>query len=469
MYELRDYQKKAVSAGLSFLNDSKKDGGIIVMPTGSGKSLVIAKIANELSGNTLVLQPSLEILESNYSKMISYVDESEVGIFSASAGVKEIKKITYATIGSIINCKERFGNFSHLIVDECHLCNAKGGMYEELIQFFGGRVLGLTATPFRMHTYADFKTGEKCVVAKFLHRTRPRLFSKIIHITQLQELYKDKFLCPISYEVNYGYNQLQIKLNTTGLDFDQKALKRYNREKGIINIVKKVIERSEAKHILVFTISVEEAVELDDMLTVIGIRSATVSAKTPKKERAEILEKFKSGEIRVVTNVSCLTTGYDFPALDCVIIARPTQSVALFYQMMGRGIRIAEGKEKLKMIDICGNVPKFGRIEKFEFVEEKEGMHRLKSDTKFLTGYDFFSNEDLEIKNYKGKRESSWNEASQIIMFGKHKGTHVSKVPNNYLNWIIEKFDDGNVRRMFQAEKLRRKGPEKKTNDELPF
>jgi len=84
-------------------------------------------------------------------------------------------------------------------------------------------------------------------------------------------------------------------------------------------------------------------------------------------------------------------------------------------------------------------------------------MHRLKSDMNFLTGYDFYHNEDLELKNYKGKRESSWNEGKMsIIPFGKYKGVHITKVKNEYLNWILENFDNGSIKDMFQAEKERR-------------
>ena len=328
-------------------------------------------------------------------------------------------------------------------------------MLEELINYMGGKCLGLTATPYRLYAYSDFKTGQLSVVAKFLHRTRPRLFSKIIHITQIQELYKQGYLCPIQYEINPEYHHSELKLNSTGMNFDEDSVLEYNSSHQIVSKVSGLISNEDSRHILVFMSSVEEATRISEYLTLINITSAVVSAKTPKKERAEILEKFKSGEIRVVSNFGTLTVGYDFPELDCVILGRPTQSVALFYQMMGRGIRTAPGKQKVKVIDICGNVNRFGKIEEFEITEDKPNMHRLKSDTSYLTGYCFYSNQDLEAQNYAGKKETEWKRCDDIIHFGKHKGLHVAKVPQDYLVWCIGTFT-GKWKEMFEKEFKRR-------------
>jgi len=420
----------------------------------SGKSIIISSIAHALKGKTLVLQPSLEILQSNLEKA-EILGIKDIGVYSASADRKDIGKLTFATIKSIINKKELFSEFDHLIIDENHAVNAKGGMYEELINYMGGKVLGLTATPYRLYAYRDFKTGELSVVAKFLHRTRPRMFAKIIHITQVADLYKQGFLCQIDYLSNKDYNHSEIKLNSTGMDFDEKSLFAYNQAHSVISITSNIILSEKSKHILVFMSSVGEATELSDNLKSKGLTSEVVSAKTPKKDRAEILRKFKTGEIRVVCNFGTLTTGYDFPALDCVILGRPTQSVALYYQMMGRGIRIAPGKEKVRIIDICGNIERFGKIEEFEIVEEKKNMHRLKSNASFLTGYDFYHNRDIESTGYAGLCETEFKRSEEIVRFGKFKGQHISKISNSYLEWGKENLG-GSYKEMFQKEYKRR-------------
>jgi DNA repair protein RadD len=227
-----------------------------------------------------------------------------------------------------------------------------------------------------------------------------------------------------------GYNHADINLNSTGMDFDQRALKRYNEEKGIIKIIASVIKAEESKHILVFTSNVEESKRLTTYLKELKISCETISSETPKKEREDILNRFKSGKLRVVANMGVLVVGFDFPELDCLILARPTQSISLYYQMVGRGIRIANNKDFVKIIDLAGNVPRFGKMETFEFVEEKKGLHRMKSSVKYLTGYDYVNNKDLEAIDYKGFKESSFAQSSDIIQFGVHKGKHISKIPN---------------------------------------
>ena len=127
MYELRDYQQEASDAAVKFFQTKSKDNGIIILPTGAGKSLVIAEIAYRLDAPVLVFQPSKEILEQNYDKLMSY-GILDAGIFSASFNRREIRKITFATIGSVKNYKDYFRKFKYVIIDECHGVNPQGGM-----------------------------------------------------------------------------------------------------------------------------------------------------------------------------------------------------------------------------------------------------------------------------------------------------------------------------------------------------
>jgi len=330
-YTLREYQKSAVVAGLAHLQHGK-GGGVIVMPTGSGKSLVIASIATALPGHTLVFQPIVEILEQNYEKIRAFGFD-DVGVFSASARRKDFGKITLATIGSVKNRRDEFAHFENIIVDEAHTTNANGGMYADFIKWSGGRLLGLTATPFRRVSFNDRKTGERAVVARFLHRQRPRLWESMIYITQVGKLVTERFWAPVEYHEATDYVHADIKLNSTGMDFDQAALQAYNATQGLAGKVARAVAAHNALHTLVFCVFVEEAKEVSTKLRELGISAATVSAETPKAEREQILADFKSGNIRVVTNVGVLTTGFDFPELDCVVLARPTQSVGLYYQM----------------------------------------------------------------------------------------------------------------------------------------
>ena len=175
-YKLRDYQQQASDAAIRFFSDkTKKRNAIEVLPTGAGKSLVIADIASRLEGHTLVFQPSKEILEQNYMKLCSY-GVLDCSIYSASFGRKEISRVTFATIGSVKNHPELFQHFRNIIIDECHLVNPKEGMYKEFLTMLRCKVLGLTATPYRLCSSRDFGS-----MLKFITRTRPCVFSYVIY------------------------------------------------------------------------------------------------------------------------------------------------------------------------------------------------------------------------------------------------------------------------------------------------
>jgi len=136
-YILRDYQIDAVSAAKRYLMDSRaKKPALIVMPTGSGKSLIIASLAQQIDAPLIVFQPTKEILEQNYNKMMEY-GIMGVTIYSASMNRKEIGNITLATIGSVYKKPEDFKCFKYIIMDEAHLCNAQGGMYKEFLRLWG--------------------------------------------------------------------------------------------------------------------------------------------------------------------------------------------------------------------------------------------------------------------------------------------------------------------------------------------
>ena len=198
----RYYQNDSIEAGLSTNN------GIIVGPTGSGKSVVCAGLVNELRTGSLILQPSKEILESNFGKAAGY--GLKASIYSASIGQKNVSDITYATIGSIINCLHLFADFENLIIDECHLVNAKGGMYEKLIKQVGfKKLIGLTATPYRLqsNSYGSHM--------KLLHRTRPKIFKEISYVINPRELVNQGYLKEPEF-VSIDANCSMLKPNTPG-------------------------------------------------------------------------------------------------------------------------------------------------------------------------------------------------------------------------------------------------------------
>jgi len=380
---LRPYQQEASDRAIEFFNSKKKRNGIMVLPTGSGKSLVIAEIANRLNDHVLIFQPSKEILEQNFAKLQSY-GIIDCSIYSASFNSKEVNRITFAMIGSVRNKPEFFAHFKYIIIDECHLVNSKksDSMYNSFLSNMNCQVLGLTATPYRLTT-----DGWGGSILKFLTRTRPRIFAEMIYHIQIKELIDAGFLAKMEYYQINVVDPSRLKINTTGADYTDTSIQRHYKDIDFNTKLKEIIERlikAGRKNILVFTRFVAEAEELSNYFN--GL-SEMVSAQTPKKEREEILNDFRSGDIRVVTNVGVLTTGFDFPELSTIVLARPTMSLALYYQMIGRAMRPHESKTSAWIVDLCQTYKRFGKVESLQLRPEKPGseLWAIYSENKQLT------------------------------------------------------------------------------------
>ena len=356
-YQLRDYQQHAVERGVQFLKHGPAQGGLVVLPTGAGKSLVIAGVVQGLDEPCLIFQPSKEILEQNATKLLAYGFEPK--IYSASLGVKEVGAITLATIGSVKDNPGLFDHVPYVMVDEAHLVNAKQGMYKDFLEAMGDvRVLGLTATPYRLHT--DGYGGSQL---KFLTRTRPRVFSEVVAYAQIPALIEQGHLMKPLYQAVPGFNAKELALNTTGADYDDDSVKRHFKRIGFNDRLRRVILRLQEvgrKNILVFCRFVEDAERLASEIP----GCAAVSATTKPKMRNSIIEGFRTGEIKVVANVGVLGLGFDFPELSTVVLARPTMSLALYYQQIGRLMRPFPGKESPWVVDMVDQVRQFGEIER---------------------------------------------------------------------------------------------------------
>lgn len=209
---LRDYQKAASDKAVAFFKDkNKKSNGVMVLPTGAGKSIVIADIAHRLNDYVLIFCPSREIVEQNFKKLCSY-GILDCSIYSASFNSKEISRITFATIGSVKSHPELFAHFKNIIVDECHLVNPIEGMYKDFFDAVKCKVLGLTATPYRLSSSRDFGS-----MLKFITRTKPHVFSEVIYHVQVSTLLDMGYLSKVNYyPMNpTGWNELNLKINTT--------------------------------------------------------------------------------------------------------------------------------------------------------------------------------------------------------------------------------------------------------------
>ncbi|MGM9759311.1 MAG: DEAD/DEAH box helicase [Parabacteroides sp.] len=382
MYKLRDYQKGASDAAVRFFRRKDASNGVIVLPTGAGKSLVVADIAARLGEPVLIFQPSKEILEQNYAKLCSY-GILDAGIYSASAGRKDINRITFATIGSVHNRKDYFRRFRYAIIDECHTVNAEAGMYSDFIRTVQCKVIGLTATPYRLHS--DMING---AMLRFITRTRPRIFSEVIYHVQVRDLCDRGYLAPLNYYQLNMIDRSRLRMNSTGADYTDASLRRHYREirfnDSLENVVRRLLAAGRTS-ILVFTRFVDEA---EYLVRSIGENAAVVSGSTKKGDRERILDDFRQKRINVVANVGVLTTGFDFPELATVVLARPTMSLGLYYQMVGRAIRPYPGKTGW-VVDLCGNYARFGRVDDLRLCQPEPYKWAVFSGGKQLTNVYF--------------------------------------------------------------------------------
>ena len=170
-FKLRPYQEEASKKAVEFFLDKKKNWNALeVLPTASGKSLILADIAARLKDKVLVFSPTKEILEQNYKKYCSYGFDN-ASIYSASFKSKEISDVTFATIGSVKGHPELFTDFKYILIDEVHLVKPESGMYKEFLDKLKSKVIGLTATPFRLYSYQNYGS-----ILKFLTRFSRSLF-----------------------------------------------------------------------------------------------------------------------------------------------------------------------------------------------------------------------------------------------------------------------------------------------------
>lgn len=372
----------------------------------SGKSLIIADITSKLRSNVLVLQPSKEILKQNYAKYRSYGLDN-CSIYSASFNSKEISEVTFATIGSIMAHIDDFDHFKAIIIDECHGVNPVEGQYATFIRKVKRKVLGLTATPYRLATAQGIETKEKgfmpngsyktsdyfiddfhpmpgvtlknACILKFITRTRPRIFHDVLYEVSIQTLLQRGYLANLRYFDMTTIDTSRVKRNSTGRDYDEQSLSEEFSRCGLGNQLSDIVRRLlhpkngvPRKGILVFTQFITESEQL--AREVEGV--AVVTGATKSKERDRILEDFKSGKIKVLANVGVLTTGFDYPELDTVVMARPTMSLAMWYQIVGRAIRPFEGKDGW-IVDLGENIKRFGKVGDLTLREDKPGQYYI--------------------------------------------------------------------------------------------
>lgn len=362
--KLRPYQQDAVDA---LLRDAKKyptQNLLAALPTGCGKSVIIASLCKTVAdkgGRVLVLARSKELLSQN-SERFCQVDPKgleRVGIYSAGLGMRQLdQQVTFAGVQSIVNCIRDLGKVHAIVVDEAHQVSAdENSQYQQIIQIVrelnpSARFFGLTATPYRMDRGVLFGGSDT-------------LFDRL------------SYNCPLSEMFDQGYLTPPETLPTSQVDLSNVKIERGDYNKGQMQSafldywvsgnktleIKQAADKKGCKSCIVYASGVAHAELITNELKCLGERVAIITGETLPLIRATQLERFDKGNLRWLVNVDCLTTGYDCPRIDLVVMARSTMSCGLFMQIVGRGTRLFPNKDKFYVLDMGNNIETHGPID----------------------------------------------------------------------------------------------------------
>lgn len=448
---LRPNQSEPIEKAKAFFKSKKPKPSLIVLPTAWGKSILTAFVAQSIDEPLLVIQPSKELLEQNYSKYMSLCGGvySDAGIFSASFGKKQINKITYATIGSIksLGAKFREMGFKKMLIDEAHLYprEADSMLGKFLAESGITHVLGITATPIKLQSNTD-QNGDRFSKLQMLTSTSKKgnFFKEIIHVGQVQEMVELGYWSRLIYS-DYEFDDSKLIFNSAKSEYTEESVERAYKANNVKDrIITALNLNRHRKHILVFVPSVADAKEMASKYP----NSGVVYGEQDKKEREATISAFRSGKIRVLFNVRVLSTGFDYTGIDCIILGISTASIALYYQIIGRATRIDDDKSDALIIDFGGNVKRFGYVEDIIFEKVGRLWRMFGTGGKLLSGMPIheigsITKESLteELNKPRPEKQKKQPVLLETMPFGKHIGKRFDELPIDYREWCLQNFD----------------------------
>ena len=380
--QLRPYQQAAIDAVYHFLR-TKDTNPCVVAPTGCGKSLLISQICRDAfvrwNGRVLILAHVKELLEQTAATIRRIDPELPIGVYSAGLGSRDTQHpVIVAGIQSVYKRACELDRFDLILVDEAHMLPEDGeGMYQTFLkdaQIVNPRVrlIGLTATPYRL------KSGT--LVGP------DNLLNEICYEIGIKELIEQGFLCSLkskSGRRKVDYSSLHVR----GGEFVPSEVDDLMNTTDNVNIAcREIITQTKDRHsVLIFGVSVDHATQIKATIErLTGGECGLVTGDTPAAERDRILRRFKGESfatdlfdgktrtLKYLANVNVLTTGFDAPNIDCVVLLRPTASPGLYYQMTGRGFRLHESKTDCLVLDYGGNILRHGPVDAM-FIKDKNG------------------------------------------------------------------------------------------------
>jgi DNA repair protein RadD len=359
--ELRPYQEDFLNLIPGILE--RRPRALIQAPTGAGKTVMAAELIKHYMGRYpdlyigLVVH-RLELVNQNRDKLLKVWPEGLLHVGTACASLGKVEVAKHVTVGSVQTMdRRRFpAPFDLLIIDEAHHVPAveDGGLYHDLINGHAERnpalrVLGVTATPFRLgHGYIF---GDKCQPGK------TNFFPSLDFKITLDQLIGAGYLVPWrgkqAARLSLALDDVKIVGGEYNLGQLGDVMSKELHVKTAVETYETYGEGRES--VLVFAVTIDHALRLAEAFRAAGHTAAAIHSEMPMAERTGLLEAFERDELRFLINVGILTEGWDSPKVDCVIMCRPTMSPGLFVQMLGRGTRPREGKEDVLILDLADN------------------------------------------------------------------------------------------------------------------
>lgn len=365
MIQQRYYQDEAVDNTFSFLASGRVGNPLIALPTGTGKSIVIARIIERVmstwpGSRIIALTHVKELIRQNSEKLKEFWPSAPFGINSAGLKQRDTElPILFAGIKSVIGHHNLIGPRHMIFIDECHLLSPKqDSMYQTFIranaEWAKAIVIGTTATPYRI--------GQGLL-------TDEGIFTDIVcdwtSLNKFNKLLEDGFLSPlVTKKTAVTYDVSNISLGADG-DFAKSALEGAVDTSDVnYQVCRELVHYGfDRQSWLVFAAGIKHAEHIAEMLRTFGITAQAIHSKN-EGMRDQLVTDFRSGKIRCLVNNNVLTTGFDHPPIDFVGMLRPTMSTGLWVQMLGRATRPSPetGKVNALVLDFAGNTPRLGPI-----------------------------------------------------------------------------------------------------------
>ncbi|TWT51815.1 type I restriction enzyme EcoKI subunit R [Thalassoglobus neptunius] len=358
--QLRYYQADCVAASYEYAQ-THSGNFLNVIPTGGGKTPIIGTIAKDVverwGGRVAIISHVKELLEQAEETISRFLPSEPVGVYSAGLGRRELdKRVTIAGIQSIYHRAHELGPVNLVIVDEAHLIPIEGeGMYRQFIKESRivrpqTRLMGLTATPYRSDSGLIYGPG--------------MIFEDVAYEISVAELISQGFLSPLRSKrgLDLDFSSLHLQ----GGEFitaEVEELWKSKTGQAVSEIVRLTQDRNS---VLIFSASVPNGVDVCNLLYAMGQDCELITGDSTDEERADAIRRFKAGSLKYLVNYGVLTTGFDACNVDCLAILRVTNSLSLFVQIMGRGLRLFPGKKDCLVLDFGGNIERHGPIDAIE-------------------------------------------------------------------------------------------------------